>query len=190
MSKKVSTPESRAAWAAYQRERRKLFPEIFRERERRRYERDRERIRERQSRRDRSGDKIRQREIYASSPLKQTKTIWIHMIERCGDPSHDAYKYYGAEGIHVCDRWLESFDNFVEDMGLRPPKLTLDRRNGREGYSKDNCRWATLSEQMKNRRLAIHQVPSCTCGSCKRCRQRESQRRSRERRKLQCQLAG
>lgn len=65
-------------------------------------------------------------------------------------PEHT--KYYADKGITVTDqRWIDSVDNFIEDMGPCPENLSLDRIDNSKGYSKDNCRWATNSEQITNR---------------------------------------
>lgn len=84
----------------------------------------------------------------ARSPTRYT---WAGMIQRCSNPRHGAYKDYGGRGITVCKRWMK-FENFVEDMGLRPPGLTLERVNNDKGYKKSNCKWATRKEQANNRR--------------------------------------
>ena len=77
---------------------------------------------------------------------------WANMRQRCLNPRRKDYSYYGGRGITVCDRW-SLFENFLEDMGLKPSSLhQLDRENNSLSYSPDNCRWATKSEQMANRR--------------------------------------
>lgn len=76
---------------------------------------------------------------------------WESMVARCYRVTDPSYLRYGARGITVCDRWLQSFANFLEDMGERPEGMTLDRRNNKEGYSRDNCRWATPTTQANNR---------------------------------------
>lgn len=80
----------------------------------------------------------------------RTYNSWRGMIERCTDPKNSHYLIYGGRGITVCDRWLESFENFLEDMGERPKGLTLDRINVDGNYCKDNCQWATTHEQAFN----------------------------------------
>ena len=76
---------------------------------------------------------------------------WGAMRDRCRRPGHKAYKHYGGRGIQVCERW-SLFENFLADMGPRPPGHTLDRVNNDGDYEPSNCRWATLSEQNKNQR--------------------------------------
>ena len=82
-------------------------------------------------------------------PLYKT---WDSMIGRCYHKTNASYKNYGARGITVCQEWLDDFANFLRDMGNKPEGHTLDRIDNDKGYSKDNCRWATWSEQIRNQR--------------------------------------
>ncbi len=76
---------------------------------------------------------------------------WIGIRRRTTDPSEENYKYYGARGIRVCDRWYSSFNNFLEDMGRAPTKKhSIDRIDGNKNYEPTNCRWATRNQQMSN----------------------------------------
>ncbi len=75
---------------------------------------------------------------------------WKYMIDRCR-PGFIGHGDYHDRGISVCARWRK-FSNFRADMGRRPPGLTLDRIDNGRGYSKDNCRWATMSQQANNKR--------------------------------------
>lgn len=84
------------------------------------------------------------------SKTKEYRT-WGDMIARCTIPSQTHYSYYGGRGISVCSRW-RIFLNFLEDMGPKPEGLSLERINNDGNYEPSNCKWATKSEQMKNRR--------------------------------------
>jgi hypothetical protein len=77
---------------------------------------------------------------------------WSSMKARCYNPKSKFYSYYGGRGIKVCDRWLNSIENFIQDMGNRPKGTSLDRINNDGNYEPNNCRWATSKEQSNNRR--------------------------------------
>lgn len=76
---------------------------------------------------------------------------WENMKRRCYYPKHNRYQHYGGRGIKVCDRWVNSFENFYKDMGCRPSKNhSLERICLDKDYSLDNCIWATSFEQSRN----------------------------------------
>ncbi len=80
-------------------------------------------------------------------------SIWRNMKRRCYYPNTVGYRYYGGRGIKVCDRWLESFENFLTDMGRRPDSsYSIDRINVNGNYEPSNCRWVTNKEQNRNKR--------------------------------------
>lgn len=79
------------------------------------------------------------------------ESVYRNMVSRCHNPKSTGYKHYGGRGITVCERWRESFYNFLEDMGPRPENTTLDRIDNDKGYYKENCRWADSVTQATNR---------------------------------------
>ena len=75
---------------------------------------------------------------------------WLAMKKRCLNSNHIKYHLYGGRGITIDSSWM-NFETFLNDMGVRPKEMTLDRINGALGYNKDNCRWATIQIQNRNR---------------------------------------
>lgn len=83
--------------------------------------------------------------------MSPTYRVWSGMFTRCFNSKHHTYRYYGARGITICERWRK-FENFLADMGERPDGLSIDRINNDGNYEPSNCRWATNKEQQANTR--------------------------------------
>jgi len=78
---------------------------------------------------------------------------WCAIKTRCLNPNDRSYPAYGGRGITICDRWQDSFENFLADMGPRPTVLhSIDRIDNDRGYEPGNCRWATSRDQARNTR--------------------------------------
>jgi hypothetical protein len=86
--------------------------------------------------------------------MSPTLISWNCMMDRCYEPKTNRYENYGGSGIRVCKRW-HSFINFLEDMGCRPEGYTLDRLDHSKGYSKENCKWSTRTEQNRRKRTNV-----------------------------------
>lgn len=79
--------------------------------------------------------------------------IWFSMKQRCVNPRDKRYMDYGGRGISVCQRWLDSFENFYADMGDRPSRThSIERKNNDGDYTPSNCVWATKQAQARNQR--------------------------------------
>ena len=83
--------------------------------------------------------------------LSGTYSSYKAMRNRCTNPNQPAYADYGARGITICDDWMESFENFLRDMGDRPEGYSLERKNVHGGYNKNNCCWIPRKQQAKNK---------------------------------------
>ena len=81
-----------------------------------------------------------------------TYRVWSNINARCHNPNDTGYKWYGALGIKVCDKWRKDFLNFYKDMGERPPQKCIDRIDPLLGYYKENCKWSTTKEQNWNKK--------------------------------------
>lgn len=85
--------------------------------------------------------------------------VWTGMKSRCYNPNRKSYADYGARGICICGRWLDSFENFLADMGPRPSAAhTIERKNPNGNYEPSNCCWMLRKEQGKNTRKSVRVV--------------------------------
>jgi phosphoadenosine phosphosulfate reductase len=88
----------------------------------------------------------------ANAVVSPTYRSWAAMLQRCYNPKHVGYARYGGRGITVCERWRDSFEAFVADMGERPSRdHSIERTDGDKPYEPTNCTWATKKAQQRNR---------------------------------------
>jgi hypothetical protein len=81
---------------------------------------------------------------------------WGAMKSRVLNPNDHAYPRYGGRGIGICEEWQSSFEAFLRDMGAKPgPGYSLERRDNNGDYCPANCCWATVPEQLDNRRITV-----------------------------------
>lgn len=92
----------------------------------------------------------------SSSDLFKTYQARHYMIKRCRGKTVKDKKNYVDRGIKVCERWLESFENFLKDMGRKPDGFSLDRIDNDKGYFKENCRWTNIKQQNDNKRGCLY----------------------------------
>ena len=98
-------------------------------------------------------NRAQSRHGHAAAETREYNT-WHGMFARCRNPKSTSFSRYGGRGIGVCERW-RSFENFLEDMGPRPPGMSLDRIDCNGNYEPSNCRWATAVEQQNGKRSNV-----------------------------------
>jgi len=99
----------------------------------------------------------KKRSAHRKKPFQRhrVKNVRRAMIDRCTNPNNKSYDRYGALGVKVCDRWLESLENFVADMGLPDEGMSIDRIDPSGNYEPNNCRWVDIETQANNKRNTV-----------------------------------
>jgi len=109
------------------------------------------------ARKSMSGNRLARTGLHGKSHYPEWG-VWSRMKDRCYNTNNEKYHRYGGRGITVCDRWLNSFEDFLDDMGRRPSKrYSIDRIDNDGNYEKSNCRWTTMAIQRRNN-STIHWV--------------------------------
>lgn len=102
-------------------------------------------------------DQLTQRNTKHGKARSSEYNLWTRIKRVCTRPQSNRYVYYGARDIKMCERWHQSFQDFLSDIGQRPtPRHSLDRINNNGDYEPKNVRWATCQEQMLNTRSNRH----------------------------------
>lgn len=96
------------------------------------------------------------RAVASGGRFRPERALWRGMISRCYDERNTGYHNYGGRGIKVCDRWRDSMQAFIDDMGQRPEGMTLERVNNEGNYEPGNVKWATAKEQANNNRRNLN----------------------------------
>lgn len=96
--------------------------------------------------------KMHEKNIKTGISNSPTYQSWCGMKQRCTNPRSNFFSYYGGRGIIICPRWIDSFENFLVDMGKKPHGHSLDRIDPNGNYEPNNCRWATRKQQQNNLR--------------------------------------
>lgn len=105
------------------------------------------------------------KEVTVNEVIKEY-SAWAKMKDRCYNTKCERYGKYGGRGITVCDEWLNSFQAFLNDMGMAPTQQhSLDRKDVNENYNKENCQWLLLNLQANNRTTTINNADSNATGT-------------------------
>lgn len=110
--------------------------------------------------------------LYSDPENRSTHSCWVEMRRRCYTKSCKCYRHYGGRGIRVCERWMQSFANFLSDMGRRPIGLSIERKNVDGDYCPQNCIWVPTKIQPQNRRttkwVVLRGETMCMAEACRR----------------------